>query len=182
VTRAQDFGLEQIVSGGQTGADRAALDAACALGIATGGWLPRGRRAEDGPLDECYAGMRETGSDDPAVRTQHNVRDSDATLIVSHGPLTGGSALTARCAAALDRPLLHLDLSALDPTQAVHALRTWLAAQRPRALNVAGPRASGDPAIYAATRTLLEEVLGGSPGGPSTGPETGSFRSHSGRG
>jgi Circularly permutated YpsA SLOG family len=88
------------------------------------------------------------------------VRDSDATLIVSHGPLSGGSALTAECAAALGRPCLHLDLSARDRAPPVDALRAWLRGHRPRVLNVAGPRASGAPALYGATRALLHAALG----------------------
>ena len=159
MTRAA-LGVEKIVSGGQTGADRAALDAARELGIGTGGWLPRGRRAEDGRLPESYPGMIETESENPAVRTERNVRDSDATLIVSHGPLRGGSALTLQCAGALGRPCLHLDLGAQGRAAAEPALREWLAERRPRVLNVAGPRASGDPAIYEATRALLLAALG----------------------
>ena len=86
--------LEKIVSGGQTGADRAALDFARANGLGIGGWVPRGRLAEDGLIPEDYLGLLEADSTDPAVRTALNVRDSDATLILSHGPLTGGSLLT----------------------------------------------------------------------------------------
>ena len=160
MTRAAHLGVEKIVSGGQTGADRAALDAARELGIATGGWLPRGRCAEDGPLPERYDGMAETGSADPAVRTGRNVRDSDATLIVSHGPPTGGTALTLERARALGRPYLPLDLAALDRAAATATLRAWLAERQPRVLNVAGPRASGDPAVYEATRALLLAALG----------------------
>ena len=80
----------RIVSGGQTGVDRAALDAALELGIAHGGWCPRGRLAEDGPIADRY-GLRETASSDYAVRTEQNVVDSDATLILHRGPLTGGT-------------------------------------------------------------------------------------------
>ena len=83
-----------IVSGGQTGVDRAALDAARGLGLPYGGHVPRGRRAEDGPLADDYAGMTETASRNPAVRTARNVRDSDATLILCRGAPDGGTALT----------------------------------------------------------------------------------------
>jgi hypothetical protein len=161
VTRAAQFGIEQIVSGGQTGADRAALDAAHELGIETGGWVPRGRLAEDGPLPSSYTGLVETRSASPAVRTRRNVRDSDATLIVSHGPLSGGSVLTRECARELGRPWLHIDLAACDREAAAETLRCWLAEQHPRALNVAGPRASGDPAMYEATHALLRDALAG---------------------
>jgi hypothetical protein len=77
--------IAKIVSGGQTGADRAALDVAIGLGIATGGWVPRGRRAEDGAVPGRYVGMDETESPDYAERTRLNVRDSDATLILAFG-------------------------------------------------------------------------------------------------
>jgi len=81
--------LERIISGGQTGADRAALDVALERGLEVGGWVPYGRVAEDGRIPDGYPGLVETDSRDPAVRTMRNVRDLDATLIVSHGPLTG---------------------------------------------------------------------------------------------
>ena len=91
-----------IVSGGQTGVDRAAWAAAIELGLPIGGWVPKGRLAEDGEIPARYAGLREAESAEPAVRTALNVRDSDATLIFSHGPLTGGSRLTFDTAARLD--------------------------------------------------------------------------------
>ena len=87
--------VTKIVSGGQTGADRAALDAALEVGFATGGWIPRGRRAEDGAVPERYGNLVETESDAYEPRTELNVRDSDATVIFSFGPAFGGSALTA---------------------------------------------------------------------------------------
>ena len=102
--------IERIVSGGQTGCDRAAFDAALELGIPLGGWVPRGRLDEDGVIPVRYPNLREAESADPAVRTECNVRDSDATLLISHGPLVGGSALTARLADQMGRPHLHLDL------------------------------------------------------------------------
>src|SRR3954470_16119485 len=89
--------VRKIISGGQTGADRAALDAALALGIPHGGWVPKGRWAEDGPLDPRYT-VQETPTAVVSVRTAWNVRDSDATLIISHSKLSGGSALTRRLA------------------------------------------------------------------------------------
>src|SRR6267142_1460190 len=105
--------VERIVSGGQTGADRAALDFALASRIPIGGWVPKGRLAEDGRIPERYAGLVETESADPAVRTARNVRDSDGTLILSHGPLDGGSLFTHREAVRTGRPALHLDLGQL---------------------------------------------------------------------
>lgn len=151
--------LERIVSGGQTGADRAALDAALALGLAIGGWVPRGRGAEDGTVPERYAGLRECESSDPSLRTAFNVRDSDATLIVSHGPLAGGSLRTLEEAERLGRPVLHLDLTRDEPPAAVARLRAWLREKDPGTLNVAGPRASEDPAIAEAVDSLLRAAL-----------------------
>ena len=153
--------VRRIVSGGQTGADRAALDFALASGIPIGGWVPKGRLAEDGRIPERYAGLVETGSPDPAVRTARNVRDSDATLILSHGPLDGGSLLTHREATRSGKPVLHLDLEELDAAAAAGELRTWLDSVRPATLNVAGPRASRDPRIAAATGAVLRTALKG---------------------
>jgi hypothetical protein len=146
--------IELIVSGGQTGVDRAALDAGLAVGLAIGGWCPRGRWAEDGTIASHYP-LREAASDDPAERTRLNVRDSDATLILTLGEPDAGTQLTIEIARSLDRPLAAFDLR----TTTVADLRAWLAATRPRRLNVAGPRESSAPGIYARARMLLEDVL-----------------------
>jgi hypothetical protein len=145
----------QIVSGGQTGVDRAALDAALALGIPCGGWCPRGRLAEDGPIAARYP-LVETPTAAYAERTECNVRDSDATLILARGPLRGGTALTRRAALARRRPILVVDLDASpDP----HPVRDWLAAHGIQVLNVAGPRESQSPGICVRARAFLEAVL-----------------------
>ena len=148
-----------VVSGGQTGVDRAAWDVAVELGLPIGGWVPKGRLAEDGTIDARYGGLREADSTDPAVRTRLNVRDSDATLIISRGPLTGGSLLTFREAGRLGRPVFHLDLAEDPPADAVTRLRAWLQGVRPKTLNVAGPRASGDPGIGELAAAVLREAL-----------------------
>jgi len=136
--------LERIVSGGQSGADRAALDWAIEHGIAHGGWCPRGRRAEDGPIARHYL-LRETPSHDYQQRTRWNVRDSDATLVFSRTTkLSGGSAYTARCAERLGRPWQHVH-PGVDP---IRTIESFLKEHRVRTLNVAGPRASTDSAIY----------------------------------
>jgi Circularly permutated YpsA SLOG family len=101
--------VRRIVSGGQTGVDRAALDVALELGLECGGWCPRGRRAEDGEIPARYP-LRETRSAGYPVRTERNVRDSDATLVLHEGRLGRGTALTAGCARRLGRPLLEVDL------------------------------------------------------------------------
>ena len=151
--------VQKIVSGGQTGAGRAALDAARLLSLAHGGWVPRGRWAEDGPVPAWYP-LVETSSSRPSQRTHWNVRDSDATLIVSHGTLRGGSALTRRIARELGKPCLVLNLNQITPTTAKRRLTEFLARHQPAVLNVAGPRASNDPRIYSAVLDLLLRALG----------------------
>jgi protein-S-isoprenylcysteine O-methyltransferase Ste14 len=152
--------VRRIVSGAQTGADRAALDAAIELGVECGGWVPRGRLAEDGVIPGRYPNLIEADREGYAPRTALNVRDSDATLIVSHGPLSGGSELTAAKATAYGRPWLHVDLARVSVPRAVEQAREWIASVRPAVLNVAGPRASKDPEIYARTREVVRGILG----------------------
>jgi putative molybdenum carrier protein len=151
--------VEKIVAGGQTGADRAALDVGLEAGLDVGGWVPQGRLAEDGPIPARYPGLLETESADVAERTRRNVRDADATLIISRGPLGGGSRLTFEEARHRRKPVLHLDVLALGTESAEAQLREWLAIERPRVLNVAGPRASEDASIYDVAATLLRAVL-----------------------
>ena len=146
--------LERVVSGGQTGADRAALDWAIANGIAHGGWCPSGRRAEDGRIALHYS-LRETPARDYQQRTRWNVRDSDGTLIVSRAvELSGGSAYTARCAERLGKPWCHVHPGA----DSVGRITAFLEQHRVRTLNVAGPRVSTDPEIYGYVFTVLERL------------------------
>jgi hypothetical protein len=149
-------GPVEIVSGGQTGVDRAALDTALALGLPCGGWCPRGRRAEDGPLPARYP-LRETPSAAYPERTEWNVRDSDGTLVLHRGRPRGGTALTLRLARAHGRPALAVDLGAAPSAGAV---REWLSRERIHRLNVAGPRESEHPGIHAEAARFLREVLG----------------------
>ncbi|CAB3634782.1 putative molybdenum carrier protein [Achromobacter pestifer] len=151
--------IRKIVSGGQSGADRAALDMAIELGIAFGGWVPKGRLAEDGALPDTYSDMVEAPSSEPDIRTALNVQDSDATLVFSHGDLSGGSMFTASTAEQLRKPWTHIDFTRLTVPDAVREVTCWLAAIRPATLNVAGPRASEDPIIYSKTKRVLEAVL-----------------------
>jgi hypothetical protein len=147
----------RIVSGGQTGVDRAALDVAIQLGIPHGGWVPKGRLAEDGPLPERYQ-MRETPTAIYSERTEKNVIDSDGTLIISRGELSGGSETTREMAIKHERPWLHVDLKHTAAFLAAVRIAEWLGTHRIQVLNVAGPRASKDPQIYRNTLTLLETV------------------------
>jgi Circularly permutated YpsA SLOG family len=166
-----------IISGGQTGVDRAALDAAIARGIAYGGWCPRGGWAEDLPeppgLLAKYPQLRETPAREPAQRTEWNVRDGDASLILVDAGGTaasGGTALAERLAAQYGKPLLVVDV---DTKDAAARVREWLAAllaahkgEAPFRLAVGGPRESEAKGIYEKARVVLEEVVekAGAPG------------------
>ena len=147
--------LAKIISGGQTGVDRAALDVALALGIPCGGWCPRGRRAEDGAIDLRYP-LTETPREEYPQRTEWNVRDSDGTLILTRGQPGGGTALTMSLARNSAKPYRVADLSA-DPDAA--SIRLWAEPQHIKVLNIAGPRESENPGIYAQAVEFLLRVL-----------------------
>ena len=151
--------LSKIVSGGQTGADRAALDAAMKANVQTGGWVPAGRMAEDGEISSRYPNLIETPSSNVADRTRKNVLDSDATLIVSHGPIAGGTKLTKDYANEVGRPLKLVDLDQISEVVAVEEMRKWLETFGISTLNIAGPRASEDPKIYHAVFNLITRLL-----------------------
>lgn len=157
------YPIDKIISGGQTGADRAALDFAIARSIPYGGWLPKGRKTEDGALDPKYR-LREMPTTDYAKRTEQNVLDADGTVIISHGFPVAGSALTLEFARRHNKPCLPIDLKEMSPKKASEALVFWLAENGIRVLNVAGPRAGRDPAIYPAVKNLLaQSIAGGRP-------------------
>jgi hypothetical protein len=147
--------LARIVSGGQAGVDRAALDVALERGRPCGGWCPAGRWAEDGPIHPRYP-LRETPSADPAQRTAWNVRDSDATLLLARGAASPGTELTAEIARRMGRPLYRWHLE--TPPDAGD-FRRWLRAHSFRTLNVAGPRESESPGVHAAACAYLRAVL-----------------------
>ncbi len=149
--------IQKIISGGQTGVDRAALDAARACGVAIGGWCPKGRRAEDGPIPAHYP-LQETPSEDYGRRTAWNVRDSDATLILSRRALSGGTALTLEEAQRQGKPVYVCRFTKDPDTRRVHQ---WVVGQHVRVLNIAGPRETEAPGIYAAARAWLTAFLSG---------------------
>ena len=156
-TRAENPAVLKLISGGQTGADRAALDYAVLVGISYGGWCPKGRRAEDGKLPPKYR-LRETSSPAYSQRTRRNVLNADATVILSKRPLVGGTALTAQICGRHGKPCLVLS-PALPLAVAARRLRQFLRENRVRVLNVAGPRASSDSSVYEFTYRLLGRVL-----------------------
>ena len=133
--------LKKIISGGQTGADRAALDTAIKLQISHGGWVPKSRIAQDGPISDRYQ-LKELPTDSYSKRTEQNVIDSDGTLIISHGELTGGSAYTRKMAMKHGKPWVHANLNKLPTFQAAMIIEDWISKNGIETLNVAGTRAS----------------------------------------
>jgi hypothetical protein len=148
--------LEKIVSGGQTGVDRAALDVAQQLRLVSGGWCPKGRLAEDGTIAGCYT-MQQTPSTEYAQRTEWNVRDSDGTLVLTRSRRPSeGTAFTIEMTKRLRKPCLILDLGE-HPTPA--QVELWLGEHHILTLNVAGPRESKCPGIYQEAKSFLLQAL-----------------------
>jgi hypothetical protein len=148
----------KIISGGQTGADRAALDWALSHGVPCGGWCPRGRKAEDGRIPEVYE-LAETPSADYLQRNEWNVRDSDATVIFTQAAeLGGGSRRTSVFAAKQGKPWVHLgETNGID--ECVARLREFLGCHQPLILNVAGSRGSKEPGVGAFVHVVLSAVF-----------------------
>jgi hypothetical protein len=149
--------IQKIISGGQTGADRAALDFAIKHNLPYGGWVPKGRKTEDGTLPEKYH-LQEMPTGQYSKRTEQNILDSDGTLILSHGLLTGGSALTTSFAERHRKPWIHIDLQTTPSPEAARMIQEWIGRNGIKIMNVAGPRKSKDPTIYQAVMELLEEM------------------------
>ncbi len=172
------YELPLLISGGQTGVDRAALDFAMAAGIPCTGWCPAGRRAEDGCIPDRYQ-LKEASSENYQQRTRLNVKDADATLIFTGSGQSRGTALTAECCHALRRPFMVVDVAAIifargeqkRQTDAVnlseHASKTlnpekfltWLHRVKPEVLNIAGPRASECPEAAEIVFAFLSSIL-----------------------
>jgi hypothetical protein len=161
-----------IISGGQSGVDRAALDFALENSIICCGWCPKGRKAEDGPIAEKYP-LLETDTELYQQRTRMNVKDSDATLIISDGKRSRGTDLTAKCANHYFRPLLAIKSAEKEE---IARLLAWLHLHKPRILNVAGPRGSESSTIYQLAKRILQQSLKPSreksPGWPPPKPTT----------
>jgi hypothetical protein len=150
--------LNKIVSGGQTGADRAALDTAIKFNVPHGGWITKGRKTESGPLPGFY-NLKEMDTRDYPARTRQNIIDSDGTVIIARGPLSGGSALTYAFALKADRWVCKINLLEQDIFEAALTLHAFIVEQDIRVLNVAGPRASHDPEIYYDVKAIVSAVL-----------------------
>ena len=152
--------VRKIISGGQTGVDRGALDAAIELGLEHGGWCPMGRLAEDGFIPTRYA-LRQTDTDKYSDRTERNLLEADGTLIFYRRELSGGTDLTRLLCQRHRRPLLLVDLArGSDAAKSDAAkIQTWFTDQQIVTLNVAGPRESTSPGIAAAAKQALLESL-----------------------
>lgn len=146
--------IKKIVSGGQTGVDRAALDVGLILGIPVGGYCPLGRLAEDGTINSRYP-LNETPSSEYAQRTEWNVRHSDATLVLSTITPAGGTLLTIQHAQSMNRPLLLVD----PRTGGIAEVHSWMKEHHPKTLNIAGPRESLAPGIYADASRFIISLL-----------------------
>ncbi len=164
--------ISRIISGGQTGADRGGLDAALYCNVPHGGWCPKGRRAEDGVIPAKYL-LQESKSASYTVRTEANVRDSDATVVFTLGRATGGSLKTLEFCQKHKKPYLHVDVDALERPQAVKAVVDWLEGRgeynhegyfaiKPPVhcdLNVAGSRESKADGIEDLVMAVMVDVL-----------------------
>lgn len=150
--------LSKIVSGGQTGVDRGALDAALAHDFPSGGWCPSGRQAEDGPIDTRYP-LVEMAHGGYVERTLQNVLDSDATLVIHHGTLEGGTGMTVRFCEQHHKPYALIDAATVDAEHAVGRVADFVERHGVATLNVAGPRASKWADARAWTRRLVGSLL-----------------------
>ncbi len=149
--------VRRIVSGGESGVDRAALDWAIDHRVEHGGWCPRGRRADDGPLAPRYA-LRETDSASDADRTRRNVRESDGTLILNAGPLEGRALLGKRLAEAAGKPYFVAQLDGRNRPRELRRVLEWLGGDALLTVHVAGPRAASRPGVHDMAYQMLQQL------------------------
>jgi hypothetical protein len=147
--------IKKIISGGQTGADRAALDFALKFGIPHGGWVPKGRKAEDGPIPQRCR-LQEMPTDSYPARTEQNLIDSDGTLLFYREKITGGTAYTRKMARKHKKHFFFIDLTIPTSFDAASLILSWICKYKIEVLNVAGPRASKDPNIFSEVMRILE--------------------------
>jgi hypothetical protein len=150
--------IKKIISGGQTGAEQAALEVAITFDLTHGGWVPKDRLAENGVIPAKYQ-LIETPSNGYTGHMERNVLESDATLIISRGGLTGGALISQKRAILSGRPCLHIDLYITPVLQAVSIISSWTRLNRIEILNVTGQKADPDSMIYQDTVNLLEKAL-----------------------
>ncbi|UCD32019.1 MAG: putative molybdenum carrier protein [Desulfobacterales bacterium] len=150
--------IKKIISGGQVGADQAALDVAIKMGISHGGYIQKGRKTQSGLLPEKYK-LKEMPTASFIKRIEQNVINSDGTLVISHGELSGGAGYCKKMADKHGRPCIHIDLSQTPILIAASSIHTWLKANNIEVLNVTGSRASEDPEIYKETMLIVENTL-----------------------
>lgn len=150
------IGIIKIISGGQSGVDRAALDFALNYGVDCGGWCPKGRLAEDGVIDQKYP-LTEASDSFYQTRTELNVRDSDGTLILFMDTLDEGSLLTQKIANSFNKPLLEVDIKNVDEKR-IKRVQNWIRFHKIKVLNIAGPRESNSPGIYQKSMEFLERL------------------------
>ncbi len=148
----------KIISGGQTGADIAGIDAAINCGVPYGGFLPKGRKTEDGPLSGCYECFTEMNTASYPKRTEANAINSDGTIIFTRGKLKGGSKLTAEVARKHGKPFLHIDLSQ-NKELFEQTIFKWINQNSIAVINIAGTRASKDPLIYDEVYSIVKKIL-----------------------
>ncbi len=147
-----------IISGGQTGADRAGLDFAISKEIKHGGWCPKGRLAEDGAIPTKY-NLIETSTNLYPQRTRQNVKDSDATIVFTDTHMSRGAMLTITCCEALKKPYFVLPISSIKDEAAKNSLLSWLNKIKPKILNIAGARASKCPQMHKFVTCILNSVI-----------------------
>jgi hypothetical protein len=158
IKEGESVKIKKIVSGGQTGADQAGLDAAIACGVEYGGYIPKGRRTEKGPLSYDYQMIEHTSKEYPP-RTKFNIMISHGTVVFTYGTPNGGSALTFKLAIGMDKPIFHANLLSYTDEEIVKSLGKWCNKLEIRVLNVAGSRASKYPEIYDRVFNIISSIL-----------------------
>jgi hypothetical protein len=158
IQRREKIMIKKIISGGRIGADQAALDVAIKMGIPHGGWIQKGRKTQRGILPEKYQ-LKEMPVAGFKERIEQNIIDSDGTVIISHGNLTGGSDYGQEMAKKHNRPCLHIDLNETPLSIVPSEINTWIIENNIEILNVTGSRASEDPKIYKDTMNIIEGTI-----------------------
>lgn len=150
--------ITKIISGGQTGADRGGLDAAIALDIPHGGWCPKDRRSESGPIPLVYD-LTETKVSDYTDRTEKNILGSDGTIVFTNGSLTRGSSSTINLAQTHRKPCLYIDFSTTDHLTALTKCKDWIHKHNIAIINIAGSRESSSPGLQERVKDFLLLLL-----------------------